>query len=130
MATVFEPIRPVPPITTIVVVYPRLSTTQSCDHGAKSSMASCTNVNTTPVGLAHPKPPTLRVFAVPAARMYRVPCGNTADHQGKDNDARDLKDLDQVAVHDEICGKGSLTSKGVTKPSSVTACTISATDTC
>jgi hypothetical protein len=27
MATVFEPIRPVPPMTTIFMIYPRLSTT-------------------------------------------------------------------------------------------------------
>src|SRR5439155_25636675 len=58
MATVFEPIRPVPPITTIFMVYPRLSTTQMgfecmakhvdrerCNPGAKSSVASPFNVN-------------------------------------------------------------------------------------
>src|SRR5437870_4324689 len=58
MATVFEPIRPVPPMTTIFMVYPRLSTTQMgsnawpnvadrqrCNPGAKSSVASRTNVN-------------------------------------------------------------------------------------
>lgn len=33
MATVFEPIRPVPPMTTIFMVYAPLSTAQSCNHG-------------------------------------------------------------------------------------------------
>jgi hypothetical protein len=35
MATVFEPIRPVPPITTIFVVYPSLSMTGELSNGFK-----------------------------------------------------------------------------------------------
>src|SRR3954452_25025596 len=35
MATVFEPIRPVPPMTTIFMVYAPLSTAQSCNHGVR-----------------------------------------------------------------------------------------------
>src|SRR6516165_4876378 len=38
MATVFEPIRPVPPMTTIFMVYPPLSATCSSNPGAKSPM--------------------------------------------------------------------------------------------
>jgi hypothetical protein len=39
MATVFEPIRPVPPMTTIFMVYPPLSMTQSYNLGVKSPLA-------------------------------------------------------------------------------------------
>jgi hypothetical protein len=87
-------------------------------------MTSRTNVNTGRLGS------TEASNAQGIRGSLRRECGNTADHQSKDNGARDLKDPDQVAVHDEICGKGSPTSKGVTKPSSMTACTISVTDTC
>ena len=61
MATVFEPIRPVPPMTTIFMVYPRLSTSQSCNPG----------VNIEAVGLVRLKSATLGVLAVHAAGVYR-----------------------------------------------------------
>jgi hypothetical protein len=61
----------VPPMTTIFMVYPRLSTTQSRNPCAKSSVAYRTNVNTEAVGLVSLKSATLAVFAVRAAGMYR-----------------------------------------------------------
>ena len=38
MATVFEPIRPVPPMTTIFMVYPSLVDDSNCNPAAKSSL--------------------------------------------------------------------------------------------
>jgi hypothetical protein len=59
-------------MTTIFMVYPRLSTIQSCGPGEKSSVASHPNVNIEAVGLVQLKSATLGVFAVRAAGMYRV----------------------------------------------------------
>src|SRR5215471_18532982 len=50
MATVFEPIRPVPPMTTIFMGCPPLSTTQSCDL-VQNRPDSRTSVNSEAVGL-------------------------------------------------------------------------------
>jgi hypothetical protein len=51
--------------------YCDLSTTQSRNPGAKSPVASRSNVNTKTVGLVPLKSATLGVFAVRAAGMYR-----------------------------------------------------------
>ena len=68
MATVFEPIRPVPPMTTIFMVYAPLSTAQSCNHGVRRFPQGCKHragrLGSTEVRNA-------RVFTVRAAGMYR-----------------------------------------------------------
>jgi hypothetical protein len=70
MATVFEPIRPVPPMTTIFIVTPacRRLKAASC---RKISVGSRSDVNTEAVGLVQLKTASLGVFAVHAAGTYR-----------------------------------------------------------
>jgi hypothetical protein len=58
-------------MTTILMVYPPLSTTGSYNPDAKSSAASRAGANTSAVGLVQLNSATIEVFAVRAAGMYR-----------------------------------------------------------
>src|SRR5215468_10426929 len=71
MATVFEPIRPVPPITTIFMGYPACRRFEAATL-AKISVDFRTDVNTEAVVLVQLNSATLGEFAVPAAGMYRA----------------------------------------------------------
>src|SRR5215469_16850868 len=70
MATVFEPIRPVPPITTIFMGYLLVDDSKQ-QPWRKISVDFRTDVNTEAVGLVQLNSATLGEFAVPAAGMYR-----------------------------------------------------------
>src|SRR6516164_6763083 len=70
MATVFEPIRPVPPITTIFIGYPACRRFKA-QPWRKISVDFRTDVNTEAVGLVQLNSATLGEFGVPAAGMYR-----------------------------------------------------------
>jgi len=71
MATVFEPIRPVPPMTTIFMGYPACRRFKAATLGRKIFVDFRTEVNTEAVGLVQLNSATLGEFAVPAAGMYR-----------------------------------------------------------
>src|SRR5262252_325337 len=71
MATVFETIRPVPPITTIFMGYPACRRFKAATL-AKISVDFRTDVNTEAVGLVQLNSATLGEFAVPAAENVSI----------------------------------------------------------